>query len=73
MTFHRARRSKREITTELLQIPGVGDRTANKLLGQFGSLAKLRKVSLEELAQVVKRSQAKKVFDYLSNEEGSIK
>ena len=71
VTFHRARRSKREITTELLQIPGVGERTANKLLGQFGSLTKLRSVSVEELAQVVKRSQAKKVFDYLSNADGA--
>ena len=70
VTFHRARRSKREITTELLQIPGVGDRTANKLLTQFGSLAKLRNVSLEELAQVVKKSQAKRVFNYLSSSPG---
>ena len=66
VTFHRARRAKREVTTELLQIPGVGERTARKLLNQFGSTAKLRKVSLEELAQVVKQSQAKRVFDYLS-------
>jgi len=66
VTFHRARRTKREVTTELLQVPGVGERTARKLLSQFGSLAKLRKVSLEELAQVVKQSQAKRVFEYLS-------
>jgi excinuclease ABC subunit C len=66
VTFHRARRAKREVTTELLQIPGVGERTARKLLSQFGSLSKLRKVSLEELAQVVKQSQAKRVFEYLS-------
>jgi excinuclease ABC subunit C len=67
VTFHRARRGKREVTTELLQIPGVGERTARKLLSQFGSLSRLRKVSLEELAQVVKQSQAKRVFDYLSS------
>ena len=66
VTFHRARRAKREITTELLQIPGVGERTASKLLTQFGSFSKLRKVSLEELAQVVKQSQAKRVFEYLA-------
>jgi excinuclease ABC subunit C len=66
VTFHRARRTKREITSELLQIPGVGKRTTNKLLTQFGSIGKLRKVSLEELAQVVKQSQAKRVFEYLA-------
>jgi len=70
VTFHRARRSQREVTTELLQVPGVGERTARKLLSQFGSLSKLRKVSLEELAQVIKKSQAKRVFEYLSAKEG---
>jgi excinuclease ABC subunit C len=66
VTFHRARRAKREITSELLQIPGVGKRTANKLLNQFGSVGKLREVSLEEMAQVVKQSQARKVFEYFA-------
>jgi excinuclease ABC subunit C len=68
VTFHRARRAKREITTELLQIPGVGKKTSSKLLTQFGSLSRLRKVSLEELAQVVPKSQAKRVVDYLAAE-----
>ena len=67
VTFHRARRSKREITSELLEIPGVGKRTTDKLLAQFGSIGKLRKVSLEELAQVVKQSQAKRVFEHFAN------
>jgi excinuclease ABC subunit C len=66
VTFHRARRTKREITSELLEIPGVGKRTTNKLLTQFGSISKLRKVSLEELAQVVKQSQAKRVYEHLA-------
>lgn len=73
VTFHRARRTRREITTELLQIPGVGKITSNKLLAQFGSLNGIRRVSLEELAQVVKKSQAKRVLDYLAeNREGLI-
>jgi len=66
VTFHRARRTKREITSELLEIPGVGKRTTNKLLSQFGSISKLRKVSLEEMAQMIKQAQAKRVFDYLA-------
>ncbi len=70
VTFHRARRTKREITSELLDIPGVGKLTTNKLLSQFGSIGKLRKVSLEEMAQVVKQSQAKRVFDYLAQNNG---
>jgi len=70
VTFHRARRAKREVTSELLQIPGVGERTTRKLLSQFGSVGKLRRVTLEELAQVVKQSQAKRVFEYLSGNRG---
>ena len=66
VTFHRTRRANREVTTELLHIPGVGEKTARKLLTQFGSLSKLQQVSLEELAQVIKQSQAKRVFDYLA-------
>ena len=73
VTFHRARRSKREITSELLEIPGVGKRTTNKLLTQFGSISKLRKVSLEELAQVVKRSQAKRVYEHLAASKNEYK
>jgi excinuclease ABC subunit C len=71
ITFHRARRSKREITSDLLDIPGVGKRTTNKLLAQFGSVSRLRKVSLEELAQVVKQSQAKRVFEHLATNGGA--
>jgi excinuclease ABC subunit C len=66
VTFHRARRAKRAITTELVQIPGVGEKTARKLLSHFGSLNKLRALSPEELGQVVKPSQAQRIFEYLS-------
>jgi excinuclease ABC subunit C len=63
--FHRARRTKREITSELLRIPGVGKQTTNKLLTHFGSIEKLRRLSQEELAQVVKKIQAKRVYEHL--------
>jgi excinuclease ABC subunit C len=66
VTFHRARRAKREVGTELIKIPGVGERSARKLLTQFGSLSRLRSLSQEELEQVVKPAQAKRVFEYLA-------
>src|SRR6516165_7687115 len=59
VTFHRSRRRHRELTTELLHIPGVGERTARKLLTQFGSVSALRALSEEELGQVVHPRQAK--------------
>jgi excinuclease ABC subunit C len=66
VTFHRARRAKREVTTELVEIPGVGEKTARKLLSHFGSVEKLRGLSREELGQVVKLGQAQRIFDYLA-------
>jgi len=69
VTFHRARRTSREVTTELLEIPGVGDKTARKLLSHFGSLGKLRALTAEELGQVVKPAQAQKIFAYLEHME----
>ena len=67
VTFHRARRTRREITSELLEISGVGKQTTNKLLAHFGSVGKLRNVSVEELAQVVKKSAALRVHRYFSD------
>jgi excinuclease ABC subunit C len=66
VTFHRARRAKHEVATELVNIPGVGKKTARKLLSHFGSLNKLRALSPGELGQVVKPSQAQRIFEYLS-------
>ena len=42
ITFHRARRAKRHLTSELSDIAGVGPRTRQRLLSHFGSLAKIR-------------------------------
>jgi len=71
VTFHRARRTGRELTTDLLKIPGVGEKTARKLLSHFGSVNTLRNLSVEELAQVVKPTQAKRIHEYLSGPEGA--
>jgi excinuclease ABC subunit C len=62
VTFHRQRRSTGRLRTSLTEIPGVGDRTAQKLLRRFGSVAQLRRLTLEELAAELPRSQAQRVF-----------
>jgi excinuclease ABC subunit C len=69
VTFHRKRRSGRELTSVLLEIPGVGERTAKKLLEHFGSLSKLQVVSESELAQLVKPAQAARIKEYLGQLE----
>src|SRR2546425_4138244 len=58
INFHRDRRSRRTLTSELCEIAGIGLKTTQKLLTHFGSLAKIRQASVEELQDVVKRPQA---------------
>jgi len=72
VTFHRSRRRHRELTTELLHIPGVGERTARKLLTQFGSVSALRALSEEELGQVVRPAQAKLIREHFASENKDV-
>jgi excinuclease ABC subunit C len=65
VTFHRQRRARRHRHSELVDIPGVGERIAEKLLRQFGSVANLRHAGLEELAKVVTRPQAQRILEQL--------
>jgi excinuclease ABC subunit C len=62
ITFHRQRRSSRRLRTSLTEIPGVGERTARKLLRKFGSVARLRQLTMEDLAAELPRGQAQRVF-----------
>lgn len=66
VTFHRARRGSRQLTTDLLKIPGVGAKTAKKLLAHYGSMEALKSLSAEELSQVIRPSQARKVSQALT-------
>jgi excinuclease ABC subunit C len=50
ITYSRKRRSERTITSELLTIPGVGERRRRQLLEAFGSLAGVRLATPEEIA-----------------------
>jgi excinuclease ABC subunit C len=69
ITFQRQRRSMRTITSELLRIPGVGDRRRRELLHAFGSLEGVRKASLEEIAGLpgFSTKTAQKVVDALKS------
>ena len=58
IAFHRSRRGKRAVASELLEIPGIGERTAQKLLREFGSLDKIRECSADQLAAAVNKTQA---------------
>ena len=65
VTFHRQRRTKSRIRTALADIPGIGERTAQKLLREFGSVTQLKKLSAEQISKVIPRRQAEKVVTHL--------
>jgi excinuclease ABC subunit C len=71
VTFHRQRRSKRRLRTSLTEIPGVGPRTAQKLLRRFGSVTQLQNLSVDDLAAEVPRAQAQRVFEALHSGSGA--
>jgi len=68
VTFHRQRRGKRQVHSALLEIPGVGERTAQKLLRRFGSVAHLRGAGVDEVSRVVPRAQAERILEHLRTE-----
>ncbi len=65
--FHRQRRAQRTLQTGLEEIPGVGPRTAQKLLRRFGSIAQIRSASVENIARVVPRPLAERVSAHLAS------
>ncbi len=64
ITFHRNKRSKSAIQSELEQIPDVGKQTITNLLRKFKSAKRVKNATLDELIEVIGNARAKKVFDY---------
>src|SRR5437764_2745983 len=62
VTFHRQRRGKRQTQTALSDISGVGPKTAQKLLQEFGSVANIQRAGLEKLSEVIPRKSAEKIL-----------
>jgi excinuclease ABC subunit C len=64
VTYQRKRRKKQTLQSELLDIHGIGEKTAQKLLGTFGSVAKVKEADEEALAEVVGPAKAETVVEY---------
>ena len=62
--FHRDLRSKNFITTSLTTIPGIGEKTADKLLKHFGSVSRIKECTEEELVSIAGKSNAMKIKAY---------
>ncbi|PYS02627.1 MAG: excinuclease ABC subunit C [Acidobacteria bacterium] len=64
INFHRQRRGRRMLSSELCEIEGIGLKTTQRLLTHFGSLAKIKEATVEDLQSVVKRPQAEAVWKH---------
>lgn len=68
ITFHKDKRSKGQIRSELDTIKGVGEKTKTALLREFKSVKRIREANLEDLAKVVGEAKARLVKESLNQE-----
>ncbi len=64
VTFHRKRREMRDRSSELLEIPGIGESTRRRLLEHFGSVRAVSQADEAALSAVVTRSQAEAIREH---------
>lgn len=71
ISFHRARRSKRTLVSQLEDIPGIGKQTKFLLLKELGSVDKIAEASLEELMKIkgIGKKTATRIREYFDNIE----
>ncbi len=68
ISFHKRKRSKRQTQSELNEIEGIGDKTASEMLLKFKSVKRISEAEIEELAEVIGKSKADKVFRHFHKE-----
>jgi len=67
ITFHRQKRSKQAIDSELQNIDGIGEKTALDLLKEFRSVKRVKEASEDQLSKIVGNSKAKRITSYFSS------
>ncbi|MFO7524211.1 MAG: excinuclease ABC subunit UvrC [Ignavibacteriaceae bacterium] len=69
ITFHRSRRSKRIIKSELTDIKGIGPETEKKLLTKLGSVNGIKNSNFEELTELIGKQKAQIILKHFSTEK----
>ena len=69
ITFHRDKRSKRALHSELDDIKGIGPKTKDELLKGLKSVKRIREADLEALTNLIGPAKAKIIYDYFHSEE----
>ncbi|MBX3293779.1 MAG: excinuclease ABC subunit UvrC [Acidobacteria bacterium] len=66
--FHRKRREKRDFSSELSEIPGIGEKRKMKLLRNFGSIERIAKASMDELKPFVGLKAAAEIAEHFERQ-----
>lgn len=69
LTFHRKKRSKAQVSSELDSIKGIGKETKKKLLAHFKSVKRIKEANEEDIVSVIGKSRAKLITDYFKKEQ----
>ena len=69
ITFHRDKRSKRALHSELDDIPGIGPKTKEQLIKVFKTVKKVKEADIEALSEEVGRKKAEIIINYFKNKE----
>ena len=68
VTFHRKRRQMRDRASELLEIPGIGERTRQRLLQHFGSVRAVQQADAAALSAILNKTQTEAVLRHFENQ-----
>jgi excinuclease ABC subunit C len=71
VTFHRKRRQMRDRKSELLEIPGIGERTRQRLLQHFGSVRAVQGADAAALNAILTKPQTEAVLRHFQKQEAS--
>ena len=71
--FHRDKRSKHALHSELDDIKGIGPKTRDVLLNKLKSVKKIKEASLEQLAEFIGQAKAKIIYDYFNHKRSDKK
>jgi excinuclease ABC subunit C len=69
ITHHRNKRSRETFKTELSEIKGISDKTAQKLLTELKSVKHIKEATLAELTAIIGNSKANLVYDFFKNQQ----
>lgn len=69
ITFHRDKRSKRQVASTLDEIKGIGEKTKTTLLKEFKSVSRIKKASLEEISAIIGEAKAKLILQHFTSEQ----